>query len=85
MYGNIADVLYRKTAMNCTERNQAFFCLMIYCRKVFYQPYNLGIDTLRAGNTAQIQKWDLHGWKLSSINKNKSFEGMLEKVQQQQE
>lgn len=38
------------------------------------------MDTLRAGNTKQIGKWDLSRWKISSINKNnKSFEGMLEK------
>lgn len=38
------------------------------------------MDTLRAGNTKQIGRWDLSRWKISSINKNnKSFEGMLEK------
>lgn len=38
------------------------------------------MDTLRAGNTKQIGKWDLSRWKISSINENnKSLEGMLEK------
>lgn len=29
------------------------------------------MDNLRAGNTKQIGEWDLSGWKISSINKNK--------------